>query len=170
MLKYNTNDHPKANGLSLTIEYPSTWRREEGNRTHIVQKFVLDMPSYSVMSFIQVQPTPIDGNIDQIAAEEFFGSFEELGSVSNIRSTKIENEPAYMADVFVMQERAGMKVSSRQRYMVLLYKRRMIFLQCGVFGLPSDMLAEFNRHVPDCNLFFNSFVLNSKWERAPSGR
>ncbi|RJP31871.1 MAG: hypothetical protein C4547_15005, partial [Phycisphaerales bacterium] len=39
-LTFSTKDHPKARGANFTIAYPSSWKAAEGERPHIVQKFV----------------------------------------------------------------------------------------------------------------------------------
>ena len=38
-LKYSTNGHPKSQGLNIQLEYPNTWKKKEGVRPHIIQKF-----------------------------------------------------------------------------------------------------------------------------------
>ena len=39
-LRYSTTGHTKAAGVNLTLEYPATWVAKEGERPHIVQKFL----------------------------------------------------------------------------------------------------------------------------------
>ena len=37
--KYFTKDHPKAKGVNISVEYPSSWTPAEGERPNIVKKF-----------------------------------------------------------------------------------------------------------------------------------
>lgn len=39
-ITFNTEGHPKAKGVNLTLAYPKSWRADEGLRPNIVQKFV----------------------------------------------------------------------------------------------------------------------------------
>ena len=36
-VEYSTKGHPKAEGLHITLLYPSTWKANECRRPHIVQ-------------------------------------------------------------------------------------------------------------------------------------
>jgi len=51
-LTYSTENHPKANGLKITMKYPSNWEKEEGYLPHIVQKFSNISNDKSIMIYI----------------------------------------------------------------------------------------------------------------------
>ena len=164
-IKYDTRGHPKSMGLWITVSHPASWRSKEGERPHIVQKFVGDMPDYMIFAQLQIIEVPADGIItDHLSMADWKDIVKDIGEGSNFKITNLEMEPAYMADIVQNTERAGFKVAQRLRVLVLAYKRRSIWLWCGVGGPNGDLSKEFKRHEMDCQLFFNSFVLNSRYQ------
>jgi len=51
-LTYSTENHPKANGLKITMKYPSDWEKQEALMPHIVQKFSNISGNKSVLIYI----------------------------------------------------------------------------------------------------------------------
>lgn len=57
--KYFTKGHPKAKGINISIEYPSSWTPAEGERPNIVQKHSGDSSNgITRMFLVIIKDTP----------------------------------------------------------------------------------------------------------------
>jgi hypothetical protein len=122
--KYSTLNHPKANGLDVTIEYPASWVSEEGERPHIVQKFTgSTIDSIMPQTLILVLPMQIgQTSLTEQEANEAFSSTEfmtefqkSLPQGAKVLGTKrvtIDGEPGIEIQWSIEQERVDVKFYS----------------------------------------------------------
>ena len=55
---YSPNGNPKAQGLDFRIKYLSDWKAQEGERPHVVQKFIKKTNQAQVSYFILINKIP----------------------------------------------------------------------------------------------------------------
>lgn len=56
--EYRTGGHTKSKGIDVGIQYPASWKAEEGRRPHIVQKFTSENGYGSTMALLLVRAFP----------------------------------------------------------------------------------------------------------------
>lgn len=172
---YSIKGHEKAHGIDLSIKYPASWKKDEGVRPHIVQKFT----GNSVNS---VTPGVMILVMDEMGWETAFfetDDWEEL--LDEIRmdmvpegakylgggKTKIDAEPAIWMKYYVEQERSGLKMGMFTLSYAFTFKNRIVLIQGTVIGMLGDYLVledSFNSYLPMFQWIENSIVINDKWD------
>jgi hypothetical protein len=176
--KYSTLNHPKANGLDVTIEYPASWVSEEGKRPHIVQKFTghtIDsiMPQTSIlvlpMQIGQTSLTEQEAN-EAFSSTEFTTAFQKsLPRGAKVLGTKrvaIDGEPGVEVQSSFEQDRVGVKFYTRAIQYMFFYNNAL-FQLIGQIVAPesknNDVDKAFAAYLPIFRDIANSIIIHSKW-------
>ncbi len=167
---FNSKYHTKAQGLSFDIEYLDDWKKEEGNRPHIVQKF------NKTIGTARVEYDVLVFKLDKIYTEnEIKNEFNNLqynlpNNATFLRENKdfkIDGEMAAYVD-YMMNRKTSMEIelSLYTRAYMIFYKDYYISIQCSVGDIKGkgDLKQLFNSYKPFFALVANSFILQSKWE------
>lgn len=163
--------HPKAKGLAVAIKHPSDWIAKEGERPNIVKKFVKNYPDSIAMMSLQIMNLPIEARSEMksFTVRDWKEVLSEVGTVISVSKTKLEMEDAYVGDISMQMERMGISPFQRHKIVSLYYKDRWVWLWCGVVGNPSmsssQVEARFQSVQPQCQQFFNGFVLLDRYMR-----
>lgn len=173
---YSTEWHKKSNGLHVSIRYPASWEALEGERPHIVQKFIgRTVADITPMALIYVEPMALGEDFfnDQ-EANEFLSEFKKsLEANPNIvyldgKTTKIDGEPAFLINLYSIFERAGIKLYMRELRLMFFYHDTLFMLQCMVGGLEDqeeEVDMSFEKLTPTFMEIINSVVIHSKWKQ-----
>jgi hypothetical protein len=162
--------HTKAKGLNVKLKYPNDWEVKEGERPNIVKKFVKNYSDGIAMMMFQVNNIPKEAvsEIKSFTTKDMEEVFSELGTVLSISKTRLEQEDAFIGDLIIKMERVNFKPIQRQRVVSLIYKEKWIYLWCGYIGHPSlneeQIEQRYKSIAPQCQQFFNSFVLLNKYQ------
>lgn len=173
--KYDTKNHPKAKGIWLTIKYPTGWETKEGERPNIVQKFSGEYKNIYTTLILQIAKAggPIENECSTTSAkemEEILSDPDANQFAIETKKTKHENKPAFIYDVEIKNERAGLSYKTSHRVMTVCYKNTMISAWCSPvkidytnkqFGSNKNDLKEI---APLCFQFFNSLVLMDNYK------
>lgn len=174
-MKFSTSGHPKSKGLNMTISYPRNWKAMEGERPHIVQKFVSKGGNGMEMALIMTKPLPIPSGtiISDNELKEFFSPAEMRDLVPPgatfiaAKPTQIEGLPAGILEYTMRGERAGEAVDFRTIVYTFIYGTNLVQLQCMVStGRLSTSTALARRMAEFNQLFFlmtNSIVLQDRY-------
>lgn len=175
--KFSTDGHPKSMGLNITVEFPSSWSGEEGERTHIVQKFSgTAQKGTSITSMIIIDKVPAflklfsnDILVDVLSADSTLqemipagGKFIEGGA------TKYDGQPGCWISYRMNMERAGMELTLYAVQHMVFYSGKMIAIQGMVGGLKSNELqlaSIFQSYIPLFQQIGNSLIIHDKWEK-----
>lgn len=181
-LKYYTDGHPKAKGLKISIEYPSHWAIKEGERPHVVQKFVGN-PSNGLVPIctLWINDLPEESRllseqdlVDTIFSSEGIKSMVPQESlIRGVGRTKYDAQPGVWVIYFIRGERAGIKSHSFTLQHLLIYSGKLVSLQCSVGGLLGDnrtVEAVFNEYLTLFRLMGNSIILYNKWDDTVDGK
>jgi hypothetical protein len=170
---FKTDGHSKSNGINLTIKYPSDWTRKEGERPHIVQKFLSPDHQAYVMVVIQDLGIPAGTPITQEELEATLDPSQLKEMVPNgmqfigAQKTKIETLPAGILEYQSTQQRAGLSIDQQVWALIFIYKTSMVQIQCGVGGQTGINTTELmGRYKPLCIQIANTIVLPDKWIEA----
>ena len=170
--KFDTKNHPKSNGLWLTVKYPSSWRSDDGERPHIIRKFDHVDGKYYEGMMLQVNPMP-QGSMQEVNSlttkdmAEVYSSFSNNVKVNGITKFVHEGQPAFIGDINYSIQRVNQEIFLAQRLMVVFYKSNMIMLWCGTGAKPEFKDGALQKQQVNsssvCQQFFNSLVLMDRY-------
>jgi len=170
-IEYNLKNHSKANGLDISIKYPSSWKAKESSRPHIVQTFsgqydgtiapmcsiaVFEMPEF-VSSILNTEES-LESIATQLIPENSVfidGGETDFGIV-----------PSVWIKSYMEGQRAGANFGMFSLGYYLFYNNKMFTLQCAVTGVPEErILVEdlFKSYLPVFQSIGNSIVINDVW-------
>lgn len=169
-IEYSTKHHVKAAGLHITLRYPATWGAVEGNRPHIIQKFVSAGGKGLELCMLLVvrSPEPItDADAGAALEVKALRQYVPPGAffIAGERTT-LDGIPAGIISYKATQHVAGQSVTMYNRNYMMFYDSKSIQLQCGVGGRSdAESLAkrfhDYSRSV--FTLIANSLVVQNKW-------
>lgn len=172
--KYDSKNHPKAKGVWVSIRYPAGWQAKEGERPHIVQKFVGDYKGMFTMLALQIVDTggPVEKECRETNAKDFGKDMVESESslkLLDIKKIKHEEKPGYIYDLQTFVERAGISATTTHRAMSICYKNVLVSAWCSPLIINkanqtvSSNQQDLDRVKDLCFQFFNSLVLMDKY-------
>lgn len=173
-IKYDVTGHPKSQGLSFSIKYPSSWTPKEGDRPHIVKKFIDESGGnvqnsclISVNEVYQIAPTSDMHKItSKYIKDSLSRSFSRV-EVSDFKKVTIEGERAILYIYSATLERLGVNVYMKSRALILQHKNKVITIQCasaGDLNIRYKIDNIFNKRDRAVNLIIlNSLILNDKY-------
>jgi len=167
---YSTKNNPKAKGLEISLEYPISWKAEEGQRPNIVQKFTgFDDLNNLVQVILSIKDIPLNEKKPH-NEREILNTIKNMvntsgGSCLEIGSTKIENEDAYWVIYNLITERANLRLRAKIMMYIFLYDNKYIQFQCIIGGITSDPTIDqrFIDYMPVFQLIMNSIIFTDKW-------
>ena len=171
LVRYDATGHPKAKGLSLVVKHPSDWMASEGERPNIVQKFTKKYSDFNASLVLQVNNVPKEAlkEVATFTVNDWREVLSELGSASNISKTQLEGKAAFVGDVILKMERAGMSLTQKQRVLALFHNGKWVWLWCGAIGMPNlnkeQVESRFASIQNQCFLYFNSLVLLDNYSK-----
>lgn len=158
----------KCLGLKFTVRYPSSWKTADGNRPHIVQKFVTGTGTMAMVIIKDMRGIATKAEMDRYYAttpdlsEAVVGTF--LGAR---RDLSIDGEKAYAMEYSMRQTAAtGMSIYQHGILYVLFYDHYMLTVMCanGNAGdSKEDIDALFERNRLFYGLIASSIVITTKW-------
>lgn len=171
--EYHLEGHPKAQGLNISLKYPQSWKAQEAERPHIVQKFTGQVEAGSSPScMIIIQSIPpwagllVQGQIaDETLAENLRDMLPDGAALIDSGQTKLDGEPCVWLKYSYELERAGFRLRTYMLQYMLFYQGSMVAIDCGVGGLADDEILKdaFKSHLPVFQMIANSLILNDKW-------
>ncbi len=171
---YTTKNHVKAGGLDMSLKKPVSWKSDEGDRPHVVQKFTSENGRGNEMLLVLVKELPIDdrqlpeqGLEELFSAEALKGMVPEGGTVISSRPTTIDNFKGGVIVFNQAMERINTKYFVRMQMYVTLIGNKMIFIQFMVTDKdPSDsgLQEKFDKFEPLFLMIANSIIIHSQYE------
>lgn len=174
--RFSTKDHAKSNGLAISLKYPKGWVAKEGERPHIVQKFISG--GGGAMATMLFRPLPLPPSLPQGSkpprhiVEKWFtpeALKETLPADATFiaaKSTKIDGLPAGIIEYAIRMETAGGILESRVIEFVFVCETTSIQIACSVSSNEeqkhslADRMAEY---LPVFNHIANSIVVETQW-------
>lgn len=170
---FSTKRHPKAKGLDVRVQYPVSWRAEEGFRPNVVQKFVGPaIGDIEPMLTIIVKNIPLWGRICL-----WFYPRSSLINPRNLMpdgatfldglETKIDGISGYYTRLYYEVNYAGERKAMFMVQYYLIYKGKMVFIQGSLTGLAEEKLLveeAFKAYQPLFKLIGNSIIIHNQWE------
>jgi len=179
--EYSTQGHPKAKGLTVTLQYPTGWQRAEGERPNVVQKFseqrsdglsrmALLLIKYLPKEIADIPEADLYGELSSMddLAQELRDMFPPGARILSAVVTKYDGAPGLLC-VYVMQgERAGFQLEMHVVQHTVFHGGKILLLECSAGGLAGStaITSLFQESRDLFTLMGNSIVLQDKWARA----
>lgn len=165
--RYRTDGAGKSQGIKTTLQLPRSWAGKDGERPHIVQKWVSENGTGLEMIHLDIR----DGqgyNPTKKEMEEFVRSGEVKDSVPDgskyvdSGNFTLEKQTGYWLQIATPLERAGMKMYQNALMYQFFFRGKVIGIMCQAGGQESEKSKTdeaFRRIQPLCQQVLNSLVL-----------
>lgn len=164
---FKTEGHKKAQGLKLVLQAPKSWKAKEGNRPHIVQKWVSANGTGLEMMHLDIRDvegyTPSNKEIESfVSSGEVKDSIPNGAKYINSGVFSLEKRKGYWVEMAMRQERAGFKLYNRSVMYQLFFRGKVIGFMCQASSpIDNQAVADetYKKIKPLCQQVLNSFVL-----------
>lgn len=166
--RFQTDGRGKSRGVEVKLQLPRSWKAMEGERPHIVQKWVSEAGTGLEYMLLDVRDTEPGYEPSQLEMEELISSgdvkeFVPAGA-RHLASGKFhaERRTGYWIHMDMSVERAGMEIFQEALMYQLFVRGKAISITCAAGGKPDDAKktsAKFEKLRPLCQQVVNSLVL-----------
>jgi hypothetical protein len=173
--KFNTKEHVKANGVDLTISLPISWKMVEGERPHVLHKFISDFGFGSEIVLLLIFDEKIP-NLDKLSKEDLDAIYTEenfkksipsgarfisftKSKIDNITTGIVELEMEFSENEFPMKQRVI------QHSFFCDGKTILIQFSVNSTEINEDLTVKLANWQNLFKLIANSVVVNSQWKK-----
>jgi hypothetical protein len=160
----------KCLGLKFTVRYPSSWKAADGNRPHIVQKFMNGNGAMIIVMVKDLRGVGTKAQMDHYYATTSNLSEAVAGTLLGVkRNFSIDGEKAYALEYSQEQTGAtGMSAYQHGIQYVLFYDHYMLSIMCAN-GSTGDSHEEVDALFEQNRLFYgliaSSIIITTKWNK-----
>ncbi len=169
--RFRTDGTGKSQGIRLVLQLPRSWIAKEGERPHIVQKWINEGGTGSSIIMLDIRDGQGD-NPDRREIERFVKSGEvreavpDGGTMHGAGTFTMEQRTGYWIDMSVKLERAGYRMYERGTMHLLFMNGKAVGLLCMSYAKEdepqiADAAAKLNK--PICQQVLNSLVLEQAY-------
>jgi hypothetical protein len=170
---YRTKGHPKAKGVDFQIDYPRSWRAQEGSRPNVVQKMVSKNGRGQELLMLLVKnlgAPPVyvvtDEELDAAFSEGGLRDFvPDGGTFVSGRPVVIDGQKGGMFIWEQTSQRIDVTGHSRNIGFLTVYKGKLLFLFGSVFSQEHETEARsrFNKLKPLFMTVANSLIIQDQY-------
>lgn len=141
--RYSTDGSGKSQGIKLSLQLPRSWARKEGERPHIVQKWVSENGTGLVMIMLDIRNAegynPSKTEIElAVRSGEVRKAIPEGGSYIDSGVFSLEMRTGYWLHVKMLQERVGITLYQESLIYQLFFHGKAIGFLCFAGGPEKD--------------------------------
>jgi len=179
-LTYSTADNPKAKGIQMSFDYPSSWGGADGRRPNTLYQVTSEKGAGMELCNLVIKDLnlPPGSKITAQDIEELFDlkgikDFVPPGSrfIASKRTT-IDGQPGAWVQFSQDTDRAGISLQMVWLTYLIYYDRRIISFNCSVGDSgdkPRELVQQrFNAALPLFQQIANSIIIQSKWREKKS--
>jgi hypothetical protein len=165
--RFSSQHHNKSQGINLTLQLPKSWKAKEGERPHIVQKWISQGGTGLDMIHLDIRDT--EGyTLTDADVENLVSSGEVRSSVPNGWSHMdsgifhIELRKGYWVEMAGQSNRAGTTINTLSIMYQLPFRGKAIGLMCNttIADMSKNVINKAHlRMKPLCQQVLNSLVL-----------
>lgn len=152
---FDSNGHKKAKGIQVTIEYPTSWKPEEGVRPDVVQNITGRSEDGRLLQCIlAIRKTSLLMRLvekDLVAPDSMRDMAKEMGAEYIGGDTiKIDGQPAGWMELTQDREHSGVKITMYSLWYMMPYNGRLVLVQFMAVGSPGDVRTRqvFSSYLP----------------------
>ena len=165
--RFRTDGTGKSQGVRLILQLPRSWLAKDGERPHIVQKWISqggDGDSMILLLMFDAEGSnPTQQEITQfVQSGEVRAILPELGRMRDAGTFALEKRTGFWVDMSLNMERVGVRMYARGSMHQLFINGKWMQLQCMSYAKETepnkaDAAARLNK--PICHQALNSLVL-----------
>ena len=173
---YTTEGNPKAKGVEVTFEYPSSWGGADGKRPNMLYQVTSEHGKGLDLCNIGIKDIPIEPGqkISKADIEKLFdpsGLSSFLGGSATLtagKRTTIDGQPAAQVQFTQDVDRAGMEYRMMGVVFPIYFRNKLITFACMSAGSTATSAEQFkNRYRAVFPLFqqmANTLVIHSRYK------
>ncbi|WP_233202210.1 hypothetical protein [Parabacteroides provencensis] len=163
--KYNTKGNEKAKHFDFTLDIPVSWKKKDGDRPNVVQKFVPEFDEHSLVAVLIVQEirgmTGLSASlINNNYIKKAFGANSVILDKHDIT---IDGCKGCRLKINTDSKRLQYIIRTSSVIYMFQFGGKIGYFQVGVSTL-KDQHVNIDKYIPICDLIANSIVVNRKWE------
>jgi hypothetical protein len=174
---YNSRAEPKAGGIEVSFDFPTTWRSTAAKRPHtLAQVTSRDGRGLELCNLLlRVLPVPASYEPEKREIEDMFdadflrGLAPPQAAYISGRRVRIDGQPGGAVRYAMQADQAGIAVASQWVSYVFYYDKRLLFFSCSVGDegtvATSKLLARFDLYAPLFQQMASSIVIHSRWKK-----
>lgn len=165
--RFSSDGHRKSQGIKLVLQAPKSWKAKEGERPHIVQKWVSQNGTGVEMIHLDIRDTagytPTNSEVEAfVSSGEVKETVPSGSTYINSGLFSLEMRKGYWIEMSQVHERVGIQLYQHSRMYQLFFRGKAIGLMCQTSSSSEDKAAAaaaFKRIKPLCQQVLNSIVL-----------
>lgn len=169
--RYQTDGGGKSQGIKLKLQLPQSWTAKEGERPHIVRKWVSESGTGLETMLLDIRDAegyePTKKEIEEfVRSGEVKDIVPEGSTYVASGNYTLEMRTGYWVQMAMPLERAGLKMYQDVLMYQLFFRGKAIGLMCQAGGPENEKLAvneAFKRIRPLCQQVLNSLVLTQAY-------
>lgn len=161
---FNSDGHPKANGLSVSLKYPHQWKQKEGERPHIVQQFVGSGGANCNLHIVDTGVSVSEADLKDLVQSADFEDLVPEGAVFIAgQVTTLDGLPAAELIFQMPISRGGLTVTAKAVSFSTFYFNSAIQFMCAA---PRTAKAPelFESHLLLYRRIAASIVIHDRWK------
>jgi hypothetical protein len=171
--EFSTLGHPKAKNTDWKINVPISWKKEEGSRPNVIQKFSSDMGFGGELVLLMVKnlEMPQTGftksDIEAMYTEESFRqTLPEDAQFVSFSKITIDNIPGGVIEMDQVYKSPDFPRKLRLKQYSFIYKNKTYVIQCSVSSknLEEDLSSKMSEFSFLFNMMVNSVVVNDQYK------
>lgn len=166
---FSTEKHPKAGALNITIKHPFWWLPQEGDRPHVVQKFIRPASMTNAVLIIRdLGKEPSHQEVLQSLAVESMKKLLPPGAeFIDGDFVSIDGLPTSFMLYSVKQKSVGVELDVIMANWTFCYKAHMISLIGSVStiaGQEDKLLKDLKEMLPVFQIMAQTIVVQNQWK------
>lgn len=171
--EFSTLGHPKAKNTDWKITVPISWKKEEGSRPNVIQKFSSDMGFGGELVLLMVKDLemPLTGftksDIEAMYTEENFRqTLPEDAQFVSFSKITIDNIPGGVIEMDKVNKSLDFPIKLRLKQYSFIYKNKTYVIQCSVSSknLDEDLTSKMSEFSFLFKMMVNSVVVNEQYK------
>lgn len=171
--EFSTLGHPKAKNTDWKITVPISWKKEEGSRPNVIQKFSSDMGFGGELVLLMVKDLemPLTGftksDIEAMYTEENFRqTLPEDAHFVSFSKVTIDNIPGGVIEMDQFNKSLDFPIKLRLKQYSFIYKNKTYVIQCSVSSknLDEDLTSKMSEFSFLFKMMVNSVVVNEQYK------
>ena len=173
---YSTKGNPKAKGVEVSFEYPSSWGGADGKRPNILYQVTSEQGKGLDLCNLGVKDIPVapGQSFSKADIEELFDPSDlnwvlgGAGTLTAGKRTTIDGQPAAQVQFTREVDRAGTQYQMMGVMYPIYFRNKLIIFTCmsgDSATTPAEQLkARYRGALPLFQQLANTLVIHSKWK------
>ena len=165
--RFRTDGAGKSQGVRLSLQVPRSWLEQEGERPHIVRKWVSEGGTGTSVIMLLVREMGAETSDREIEHGVKSGAtrreIAELGKIHKVETFTVERRKGVHVEFSNTEERVGSRIYIRAFQYQVHLKTKAIVIMCSTFAMEQNT-AQVNAAAtlldPVCKQVVNSLVLD----------